>query len=500
MGVTNIGATAGDEMCNLYLMYYNEDEKHDYIDCGRQDDPTISRAVDARMEAEFAPAAKIKPEPKSIGITTNNKPLLGHRLNLNFKIGDICGIAYDIFGNVVLLNRGNHHWDMNNFDMRDQYTQDRNEPISENTVITINSTGHVISQWGSDFFFLPHMITIDAENNVWITDVAMHQVFKFGPYGGPDKKPLIELGTKFKPGNDNVHYCKPTAVAVMSDSRTFFVSDGYCNQRIIKYVIRSINEKGYHSVVKVPEFGANNIPFQPNVDKRVYNFKIPHALALFENKQLICVADRENSLVQCFDLETGIFKQSVRSIEPNSRIYSIASANSQLAVLMGPQARISPSKLFLYDVDKNEVTNADLQFKNEKVDNPHDVSMTPDGQNIVVANLKPSQVWLFQNQSSIVRVGKAFVKPVNIVNSAQPIDEAQKSPESAPIVLMKNNDEAKSPWNVLLLLVVFTTGGTVILYYIRVMRRKRAGGDGFQPLNTKEEIDVFDVDFNDDEL
>ena len=32
------------------------------------------------------------------------------------------------------------------------------------------------------------------------------------------------------------------------------------------------------------------------------------------------------------------------------------------------------------------------------------------------------------------------------------------------------------------------------------MRRKRAGGDGFQPLNTKEEIDVFDVDFNDDEL
>ena len=132
---------------------------------------------------------------------------------------------------------------------------------------------------------------------------------------------------------------------------------------------------------------------------------------------------------------------------------------------MGPQARISPSKLFLYDMDKNEVTNADLESKIEKVDNPHDVAMTPDGQNIVVANLKPSQVWLFQNQSS-VRVGKAFVKPVNIVNSAQPVD-VQKSPESAPITLMKSNDEAKSPWNVLLLLVVFTTGGTVILYYIR---------------------------------
>ena len=38
------------------------------------------------------------------------------------------------------------------------------------------------------------MITIDKENNVWITDVAMHQVFKFGPYGGPNKKPLVALG------------------------------------------------------------------------------------------------------------------------------------------------------------------------------------------------------------------------------------------------------------------------------------------------------------------
>ena len=67
---------------------------------------------------------------------------------------------------------------------------------------------------------------VDKENNVWITDVAMHQVFKFGPYGGPNKAPLIELGEKFVPGSDDLHYCKPTSVAVMSDARTFFVSDG----------------------------------------------------------------------------------------------------------------------------------------------------------------------------------------------------------------------------------------------------------------------------------
>merc|ERR1711994_1111928 len=83
---------------------------------------------------------------------------------------------------------------------------------------------------------------------------------------------------QFKPGNDNVHYCKPTAVAVMSDSRTFFVSDGYCNQRVIKYVIRSISDNGYHSVSKVMSFGAGDIPTQPKWNPSVYNFNIPHAL------------------------------------------------------------------------------------------------------------------------------------------------------------------------------------------------------------------------------
>ena len=92
-----------------------------------------------------------------------------------------------------------------------------------------------------NFFFFQ----IDKENNVWITDVAMHQVFKFGPYGGPTKEPLIALGEKFVPGSDDLHYCKPTSVAVMSDARTFFVSDGYCNQRVIKYA-HTVNTEGYH--------------------------------------------------------------------------------------------------------------------------------------------------------------------------------------------------------------------------------------------------------------
>lgn len=39
---------------------------------------------------------------------------------------------------------------------------------------------------------------------------------------------------RFEPGSDNTHLCKPTGVAVMSNGE-FFVSDGYCNTRVIKY-------------------------------------------------------------------------------------------------------------------------------------------------------------------------------------------------------------------------------------------------------------------------
>jgi peptidylamidoglycolate lyase len=39
---------------------------------------------------------------------------------------------------------------------------------------------------------------------------------------------------RFIPGNDDEHFCKPSAVAVMSNG-DFFVADGYCNNRILKF-------------------------------------------------------------------------------------------------------------------------------------------------------------------------------------------------------------------------------------------------------------------------
>lgn len=65
----------------------------------------------------------------------------------------------------------------------------------------------------------------------------MHQVFKFPPIMNPNVNnsvPLLTLGSKLKPGAEKNMFCKPTAVAVETSGK-FFVSDGYCNARVIKF-------------------------------------------------------------------------------------------------------------------------------------------------------------------------------------------------------------------------------------------------------------------------
>lgn len=52
-------------------------------------------------------------------------------------------------------------------------------PIREKTIYVLDpKSGAIKSGWGEDLFYMPHGMTIDVHGNYWITDVAMHQVFK----------------------------------------------------------------------------------------------------------------------------------------------------------------------------------------------------------------------------------------------------------------------------------------------------------------------------------
>ncbi len=53
------------------------------------------------------------------------------------------------------------------------------------------------------------------------------------PHGS--EHPDLVLGEKFVPGSDEAHFCKPTSVAVVESTGDFFVADGYCNSRVMKF-------------------------------------------------------------------------------------------------------------------------------------------------------------------------------------------------------------------------------------------------------------------------
>jgi len=54
-----------------------------------------------------------------------------------------------------------------------------------------------------------------------------------------------------------------------------------------------------------------------------YQLWIPHALTLAEDKELICVADRENSRVLCFNINNGTFKLEINP-QLFQRLFSVA--------------------------------------------------------------------------------------------------------------------------------------------------------------------------------
>jgi len=54
-----------------------------------------------------------------------------------------------------------------------------------------------------------------------------------------------------------------------------------------------------------------------------YQLWIPHALTLAEDKKLICVADRENSRVSCFNVNNGTFNFEINP-QLFQRLFSVA--------------------------------------------------------------------------------------------------------------------------------------------------------------------------------
>jgi hypothetical protein len=133
---------------------------------------------------------------------------------------------------------------------------------------------------GSNMFYMPHGLSLDLEaEHVWPTDVAMHQVFKFSVDG---KKRLIELGTPFVPGSDDLQGDQCCGY------RRVFVADGYCNSRVVMF-----SAAGKY----LGEFGQSSEAYMSNSSSKQPPLYIPHKIAYAKETKMLCVADRENGRI-----------------------------------------------------------------------------------------------------------------------------------------------------------------------------------------------------------
>lgn len=98
------------------------------------------------------------------------------------------------------------------------------------------------------------------------------------------------------PGSDQFHFCKPTSVAVSHIDGSIYVSDGYCNSRVMKFsndgkFIAQWGHQSYNGGTGREFSGGNlNLGF----------FSLPHDISLNEREGKVYVADRENGRIQVF--------------------------------------------------------------------------------------------------------------------------------------------------------------------------------------------------------
>lgn len=280
-------------------------------------------------------------------------------------LGQATGVDIDSSGQVYVFHRAGRAW-----------TEEPALPlISKPTVEAFDASGTHVRSWGANQFAMPHGLTIDSRNNVWLTDVALHQVFKFAP----DGKRLMVLGEARVPGADRTHFNKPTDVAVLPDG-SFYVSDGYGNTRVVKF-----------SATGEFQFEWGRRGTGPG------EFDLPHSIDTDANGR-VYVSDRSNGRVQVFD-GSGKYLAEWRSKELG-RPFSVAVSGDRAVVVDGGDqslCSVAPSLAREAEcgLDRSGAAEVDLsgriltrfgRFGNYdgQFRVAHDVAVAPDGSVYVV--------------------------------------------------------------------------------------------------------------------
>ncbi|XP_035297050.1 peptidyl-glycine alpha-amidating monooxygenase isoform X3 [Cricetulus griseus] len=295
--------------------------------------------------------------------------------------GQVSGVALDSKNNLVIFHRGDHVWDGNSFDSKFVYQQRGLGPIEEDTILVIDpNNAAILHSSGKNLFYLPHGLSIDKDGNYWVTDVALHQVFKLDPHS--KEGPLLILGRSMQPGSDQNHFCQPTDVAVDPSTGDVFVSDGYCNSRIVQFSPsgKFITHWGEESSGSAPKPGQ---------------FSVPHSLALVPHLDQLCVADRENGRIQCFRTDTKEFVREIKHASFGRNVFAISYISGLLFAVNGKPyfGDHEPVQGFVMNFSSGEIIDVFKPVR-KHFDMPHDVVASDDG-NVYIGDAHTNTVWKF---------------------------------------------------------------------------------------------------------
>ncbi|KAM5330361.1 peptidyl-glycine alpha-amidating monooxygenase isoform 7-T11 [Glossophaga mutica] len=448
---THIGGTSNDEMCNLYIMYYME-AKHavSFMTCTQNVVPDMFRAIPPEANIPIP----VKPDMVMMHghhKETENKdktsllqqPKQEEVLEQDFHVeealdwpgvyllpGQVSGVALDPKNNLVIFHRGNHVWDINSFDSKFVYQQRGLGPIEEDTILVIDpNNATVLQSSGKNLFYLPHGLSVDKDGNYWVTDVALHQVFKLDP--NSKESPLLILGRSMQPGSDQNHFCQPTDVAVDPDTGTIYVSDGYCNSRIVQFSPSGqfITQWGEESS------GSNPAPGQ---------FSVPHSLALVPHLSQLCVADRENGRIQCFKTDTKEFVREIKHASFGRNVFAISYIPGLLFAVNGKPyfGDQEPVQGFVMNFSSGEIIDIFKPVR-KHFDMPHDIAASEDG-TVYVGDAHTNTVWKFISTEKMEHrsVKKAGIE-VQEIKESEAVVETKMENKPASSDLQKMQEKQK---------------------------------------------------------